>query len=577
MLQWPSRPLLSRASSPAERSTSDHSAAMPSSLDGHGIFAIIVFAAVSLICIQPLRIPLPHLVPRMANSMQSKLFGGQGKEERLHGLRPAPSFSDQIAAARQPGQAPSVPSSQKETREPDTRSTPPATPAQASAAAPKRSYLTLNHVWTPALGILLLLATTTIGGEQVRAGIVGEEGVEPYDVLALFISLAYIAISLDATGLLRYLAFLVCTKAGSKGFRLYLLLYFFFWTAGVLVGNDPVILSGTAFLVYFTRVAGIAPPSAWIWSQFVAANISSAVLVSSNPTNLVIATGFGIDFPTYTAYMVLPALASALAALGAMLLFFRNKPGKAVAKTERASPADSSALSRGGVSAVVGWANFLTRRRNKSSFKADLAPPEQSAENGMQEETQSAERSPPIFYIPPSIIAPDVDARAALVDRNGAVFNTIIMTATLGTLVGTSVAGGVHVYMVAVPGAVVCFLRDLAYDFFTSRKLRKAKEATHATAASSENGIEMTAVSRPEPARTADSIAPQDGTINVGALGGTFAASLAGLLWRQGLQQGGVHVTQKQFALWCAVVIVPATVAGVAVILAETTHFTVGD
>lgn len=64
---------------------------------------------------------------------------------------------------------------------------------------------------------------------------------------------------------------------------------------------------------------------------------------------------------------------------------------------------------------------------------------------------------------------------------------------------------------------------------------------------------------------------------NVGALGGTFAASLAGLLWRSGLRQGGVNVTASQFALWCSVVIVPATVAGVGVLLAEVKYFHVGE
>jgi Na+/H+ antiporter NhaD/arsenite permease-like protein len=53
--------------------------------------------------------------------------------------------------------------------------------------------------------------------------------------------------------------------------------------------KDPVILSGTAFLAYFTAAAGIEPPTAWIFSEFVSANIASAVLVSSNPTNLLIA------------------------------------------------------------------------------------------------------------------------------------------------------------------------------------------------------------------------------------------------------------------------------------------------
>lgn len=38
-------------------------------------------------------------------------------------------------------------------------------------------------------GVVLLLATTTIDGSVLKHGIVGEEGVRPYDVLVLFISL----------------------------------------------------------------------------------------------------------------------------------------------------------------------------------------------------------------------------------------------------------------------------------------------------------------------------------------------------------------------------------------------------
>ncbi|KAG8744446.1 hypothetical protein FRC10_010116 [Ceratobasidium sp. 414] len=131
--------------------------------------------------------------------------------------------------------------------------------------------------------------------------------------MALFISLAYIAIALDATGLLRFLAFWVVRKGGSSGRRLYLFLYLFFFGFGLLVGNDPIILSGTAFLAYLTRVAGIVPPTAWIFAQFCACNIASAVLVSSNPTNLVVAGGFSISFLIFSANLVLPVLASAAA------------------------------------------------------------------------------------------------------------------------------------------------------------------------------------------------------------------------------------------------------------------------
>ncbi|KAJ1305808.1 hypothetical protein OPQ81_010537 [Rhizoctonia solani] len=175
-----------------------------------------------------------------------------------------------------------------------------------------RPFFPVNYVSAPVFGVFFLWAAQCIDGTIVRNGIVGTGGIKPLDIMALFISLAYIAIALDATGLLRFLAFWVVRKGGSSGHRLYLFLYIFFFAFGVIVGNDPIILSGTAFLAYLTKVAGITPPTAWIFAQFCAANIASAVLVSSNPTNLVVAGGFEISFLVFTANLVLPVFASAI-------------------------------------------------------------------------------------------------------------------------------------------------------------------------------------------------------------------------------------------------------------------------
>lgn len=109
---------------------------------------------------------------------------------------------------------------------------------------------------------------------------------------------AYIATALDGTGALRALAFYVSQQGGRSGARLYCLLFAFFFLCGAIFGNDPIILSGTAFLAYFTRVAGIAPPTAWIFMEFIAANVASAVLVSSNPTNVLLAQAFELNFLT---------------------------------------------------------------------------------------------------------------------------------------------------------------------------------------------------------------------------------------------------------------------------------------
>lgn len=60
---------------------------------------------------------------------------------------------------------------------------------------------------------------------------------------------------------------------------------------------------------------------------------------------------------------------------------------------------------------------------------------------------------------------------------------------------------------------------------------------------------------------------------NMGALGGTFAASLAGLLWRDSLAHHRIHVRAGQFLVWCLVTLFPAAAAGLGVLLAEVVYF----
>lgn len=147
-------------------------------LDGHGIFAIIVFAAVSLVVIAPLQIPIPFAVSRPIRRAARRLLGHKQDDDGT-----AAPTSDAARKRRNSEEdAPEEQTSSPTHVAPDSSS-------QDVKQAEERTYLPLNHVSAPIIGCLLLLATKTIGGEQVRAGIVGEEGVEPYDVLALFISL----------------------------------------------------------------------------------------------------------------------------------------------------------------------------------------------------------------------------------------------------------------------------------------------------------------------------------------------------------------------------------------------------
>ncbi|RMZ24490.1 hypothetical protein D0859_11469 [Hortaea werneckii] len=167
--------------------------------------------------------------------------------------------------------------------------------------------------FAPLIADLLLLAILAIGRQEVHDGTVGVDNIHPIDIMVFFLSLAYIAISIDASGLIRYLAFRVLKAGGRHGRLLYFYLYTFFFVLTGCIGNDPVILSGTAFLAYMTRVSSnIERPRAWIYMQFATANIGSAILVSSNPTNLVLAGAFDIKFIHYTANVIVPVLITAI-------------------------------------------------------------------------------------------------------------------------------------------------------------------------------------------------------------------------------------------------------------------------
>ena len=195
----------------------------------------------------------------------------------------------------------------------------------SNSLSTRRLHIHLSLTTAPVLTVILLLATTTIHGSTIRLGIVGDANIKPYDVLVLFISLAYISIALDGTGALEATAFYVSKRGGSSGHLLFTYLYVFFLLTACIVGNDPLILSGTPFLAYLAQHTGL-DPTAWIFAEFMAANTASAVLVSSNPTNILITGSFNLNYLTdFTKWTVLPSLIPAALNYPILLAMFWKK------------------------------------------------------------------------------------------------------------------------------------------------------------------------------------------------------------------------------------------------------------
>jgi Na+/H+ antiporter NhaD/arsenite permease-like protein len=184
-------------------------------------------------------------------------------------------------------------------------------------------HIPINLTTAPIAVIAILWASQCIGATQIRDGIVGTDGIKPYNILILFSSLAYMAITLDITGVLQAAAFWVSNKGGSNGWKLYFYFYLLLTALSVIIGNDPIILSGTVFLVYYTQAVELNP-LAWLMAEFAAANTASMVLFVGNPTNVVICEGFRVNNVAFTAYTVFPFMGCSVLCFIALAFQFRN-------------------------------------------------------------------------------------------------------------------------------------------------------------------------------------------------------------------------------------------------------------
>lgn len=328
----------------------------------------------------------------------------------------------------------------------------------------KRLHIPMNLITAPIIADLFLLAISAIGHKEVKAGTVGADFIHPYDIMIFFITLAYIAISIDASGLVRWLAFKVLQWGGSVGHKLFFYLYAFFFGLGTLIGNDPIILSGTAFLAYMTRVSeNIRHPKAWIYSQFAIANISSAILVSSNPTNLVLAGAFSIKFITYTANMIVPVVVTAIV-LFPFLLYVVFADDDLIPPVIKMTELPAELGRNEPVNPNIPHGNGRRRGDREDTIV------ESGDTTAMDEDEEERIR----LLSLEEVMNPFLDGK-------GAWFGSLVMATTLITVLvlnAVSTSSGQHsVYWVTLPAAFVMFCWDVASGWLRRDETRKIARA----------------------------------------------------------------------------------------------------
>lgn len=312
-----------------------------------------------------------------------------------------------------------------------------------------RKRFPMNSVTAPLIADLFLLAILAIGRDEVKAGTLGDNGIFPIDIMVFFITLAYIAISIDASGLIRYLALKVLQWGGKVGHKLFFYLYAFFFGLGVFIGNDPIILSGTAFLAYMTRVSNnIKHPQAWIFTQFSIANIASAVLVSSNPTNLVLAGAFNIKFINYTANMVVPVVATAIVLFPFLLyIIFANE---------------------GLIPVSIKMRELETEDKLKPAVNPNIPNARGIADEDAEAHANDAQAQ----------LLSLVEIMNPFLDKGGAAFGAITMSVTLITIVvvnaiiKTKIDQDFQVFWVTLPAALLMLCWDLTFGWINREDTR---------------------------------------------------------------------------------------------------------
>lgn len=182
------------------------------------------------------------------------------------------------------------------------------------------------------VGAVLILVFGGLPIDQAVKGITASTSVNPLKILALFMSMTMLSIFLGNDGFFDLVAEKVFLKTKGSYFRLFLILFLVVAVLTAFTSNDIIILTFTPPICIFAKKAKISPLP-FLFGEFVAANTFSMFLVVGNPTNIYLATSYGITFFDYFCKMVLPALCCGIATLTVTILIFKKSLKSGNAKT----------------------------------------------------------------------------------------------------------------------------------------------------------------------------------------------------------------------------------------------------
>lgn len=172
--------------------------------------------------------------------------------------------------------------------------------------------------------ILVLLLLQCINIQQIYKGIIGNSILEPYSILLLFLSLAYISISLDQTGFFATVAYFFAKRIGTSGIKFFIFTFILSSILTIFTSNDIVIMTITPVICFIANQSKVDVTS-YLIAQYFCANIWSAGFYFGNPTNVIVAQSVHMNFIQYSFINLLPTIAAGLSVILLISVVTKNK------------------------------------------------------------------------------------------------------------------------------------------------------------------------------------------------------------------------------------------------------------
>ncbi|MFN4267568.1 MAG: SLC13 family permease [Fervidobacterium pennivorans] len=173
------------------------------------------------------------------------------------------------------------------------------------------------------LGVLgLLLASGIASLTTIKSAIMPQMNIVPWQILIIFFGSAYICGSLDASGVLKLIAYKFASVS-KNGKKLFINLVLLAGILTVFTSNDIVTLTLTPIIVYISQYANINPVP-YLIAVFFASNTWSMFFYIGNPTNVVVAQAYSLNFIEYAKLMFFPTIVAILTSFFGFYLKYRN-------------------------------------------------------------------------------------------------------------------------------------------------------------------------------------------------------------------------------------------------------------